>query len=196
MFKLIILTNKDKGTISFDKAGDYLTFFCNLSGDFRFEIRQKKVNLKIFGIYIGRKNERFNLSLTQHHFQPSSKSTLLIKGVFTDRASFIYRNLIRIEKGGQKTRAYQKNQNLILSKNCFVESKPFLEILTNDVSCGHAATTGQLNSESIFYLKARGINQKGLEKLLVEGFINEVFGKIRRLELSSEDRKKIKFNKL
>ena len=178
MFKFIILTNKDRKTIVFDKAGNYLVFFSNLSGDFHFEIKARKVNLKIFGVYVGRKDERFNLSLTQHHYQPLSQSYLLVKGVFADRASFRYQGLIKIEKKAEKTRAYQKNQNLILSQDCFVESRPFLEILTNNVSCGHASTTSRLNQESIFYLRTRGIGRKGAEKLLVEGFIDEVFDKM------------------
>ena len=178
MFKLITLTNKDKKTIDFDKAGNYLVFFSNLSGDFHFKIKAERVNLKIFGIYIGRKDEQFNLSLVQHHYQPLSQSSLLVKGVFTDRASFRYQGLIKIEKKAEETHAYQKNQNLVLSRDCFVESKPFLEILTNNVSCGHASTTGHLNLESIFYLKTRGISQKEAEKLLIESFINEVFDKM------------------
>jgi len=194
MFKLTVLQEEKNKLISLDKEGNYLFFVFNLSGDFRLVIKKRAINLKIFGLYVGRREERFKLSITQHHLQPSSRSTSLIKTVFTDTASFIYRGLIKIEKEGQKTYAYQKNQNLILSETCFIESQPFLEILANDVSCGHAATTGRLNKEKIFYLKTRSLNQSQAKKMVVAGFVKGIFDKIDQLPLSLKDR--IKINRL
>ena len=107
----------------------------------------------------------------------------MIKGVFDGSSRFIYQGLIKIEKSGQKSHAYQKNKNLILSSGVYVDSRPFLEILANDVFCTHGSTTGKINEESLFYLKSRGIDQKNAEQLYVSGFIQEVIDKIKPYKL-------------
>ncbi|MEK7177659.1 MAG: SufD family Fe-S cluster assembly protein, partial [Patescibacteria group bacterium] len=83
-----------------------------------------------------------------------------------------------------KSHAYQKNKNLILSSGVYVDSRPFLEILANDVFCTHGSTTGKINEESLFYLKSRGLNQKMAEELYISGFIQEIFDKIKPQSLA------------
>lgn len=158
----------------FNRPGDYNVFFENISGNLVFDIKSSGVNLNIYGIYIGRRTDQFKINTVQNHIAPSSTSNLLIKGVFFDSSKFYYRGLIKIEKNAQKSHAYQKNQNLTLSSDCFIDSRPYLEILANDVFCTHGSTTGRLDQEQMFYTKARGLSEKQAEKLLVEGFINEI----------------------
>jgi Fe-S cluster assembly protein SufD len=172
--KYIDLNQKKQNRLIFDKAGQYLIYLENLSGDFYFDICAENVDLNIFGLFIGKKDQQFNLKTFQNHIVGNSSSNLLIKGVFYDQSKFFYQGLIRIEKEAQQSKAYQKNQNLLLSKDAFVDSCPYLEILANDVFCTHGSTTGRLNQEEIYYLTTRGINKKQAEKLLIEGFINEV----------------------
>lgn len=173
--KIIItkIENKEKKLV-FDKPGDYMVIFENISGSLIFDILVSGVNLNIYGLYIGTKDAEFKINTIQNHLAPSSTSNLLIKGVFYDSSKFYYRGLIKIEKNAQKTHAYQKNQNLTLSENCFVDSRPYLEILANDVFCTHGSTTGRLDREQMFYTKTRGFDEKLAEKLLVDGFINEI----------------------
>jgi len=142
-----------------------------------FDIVTSGVELNIFGLYIGKNESEFKIDTFQNHKAPLSTSNLLIKGVFYDQSKLYYRGLIRIEKNAQKSHAYQKNQNLMLSKDCFVDSKPYLEILANDVFCTHGSTTGRLDQAQMFYTKSRGLNEKQAEQLLVEGFINEIRSK-------------------
>jgi len=177
--KLINLNKEKKETLIFNKPGDYLVFFKNLSGEFNFRIEAENVNLEIYGLYIGKKNDRFTIKTIQHHITPNSSSNLLVKGVFFDRAKFFYRGLVRIEKQAQKSYAYQKNQNLILSDNVDIDSKPDLEILANDVFCTHGSTTGYLNEEEIFYLKSRGLDELQAKNLLIDGFIKEIADKLK-----------------
>lgn len=179
MATLINLNDKKKELLTFDKKGRYVVFMHNLSGKFTFEITASNVELHIFGLFTGKDTDNFSVETIQHHKAPDSFSNLLIKGVFDDKSKFHYQGLIRIEKNGQKSHAYQKNQNLILSPDTFVESKPFLEILSNDVFCTHGSTTGKLSKDQILYVKSRGLNQKEAESLLVEGFINEVYDKVK-----------------
>jgi len=179
MTTFININKEKKEHLTFDKPGKYVVYIKNLSGNFTFEITTPGVELEIFGLYIGKGDEIFNIHTTQLHKAPSSTSNLFIKGVFDDESKFHYEGLVRIEKNGQKSHAYQKNMNLILSSKTFVESKPYLEILTNDVFCTHGSTTGKLNKEQLFYAKSRGLDEKKAEQLLVEGFINEVYDKVK-----------------
>ena len=172
--------NETKQTkLVFNKPGDYTVFFHNLSGEFDFKIKSSGINLDIYGLFVSNKADNFRLKTNQYHIAPNSTSNLLIKGVFDGQSKFIYQGLIKIEKTGQKSHAYQKNKNLILSEKVYVDSRPFLEILANDVFCTHGSTTGKINDESLFYLKSRGLNQITAEKLYVNGFIQEIIDKIK-----------------
>jgi Fe-S cluster assembly protein SufD len=157
------------------KRGKYLFFLDNFSGNLRVVLDHQESEAFIFGVYLGKGKEEFKLNTFQIHQKGGSFSNLLVKGVFLDKSRFFYQGLIRIEKGADKSHAYQKNQNLVLSEDCFVESNPYLEILANDVFCTHGATTSNLDKEQIFYLKTRGLNEKKATILLVEGFLFEVF---------------------
>jgi len=172
--KFLDLNKIKVNKLTFDKPGNYTVFFRNLSGDLSFFIEEEKVNLDIYGVYEGKNSDNFQLKTKQYHIGPHSKSNLLIKGVFSDRSKFFYQGLIRIEKTAQGSHAYQKNQNLILSDQSFVDSKPELEILANDVFCTHGVTTGRLNKEQIYYLQTRGLKKTEAEKLLVDGFLNQI----------------------
>ena len=160
------------------KRGKYLFFLDNFSGNLRVVLDHEESSAFIFGVYLGKKNDEFKLNTFQIHKKGGSFSNLLVKGVFLDKTRFFYQGLIRIEKGADKSHAYQKNQNLVLSEDCFVESNPYLEILANDVFCTHGATTSNLDKEQIFYLKTRGLNEKKATVLLAEGFLFEVFFKM------------------
>jgi len=179
MKKFINLNKTGKKTLIFNKPGDYAVFLHNLSGEYNFKIESSDVNLDILGLYMGNGSDNFELKTNQYHIAPNSTSNLLIKGVFDDRSKFIYQGLIKIEKAGQKSHAYQKNKNLILSEKAFVDSRPFLEILADDVFCTHGSTTGKINEESLFYLKSRGLQQKTAEKLYIAGFVQEIIDKIK-----------------
>lgn len=176
--KQIIHLKKNFQRLSFDKPGVYKIFFKNLTGEFHFDIQSSGVDLEIFGLYVGRNDDHFQLKTFQNHFVGQSKSNLLIKGVFFNRAKFFYEGLIRIEKKGQKSHAYQKNQNLVLSDNVFISSEPKLEIMANDVFCTHGSTTGRLNKDQIYYLQTRGLTKKKAENLLIKGFIKEIEEKL------------------
>ena len=177
--KFINLNQTKQTKLVFDKPGDYTVFFYNQSGEFDFRIKSSNVNLDILGLYIGKKAENFELKTNQYHISPNSTSNLLIKGVFDDQSKFMYQGLIKIEKTGQKSHAYQKNKNLILSEKVYVDSRPFLEILADDVFCTHGSTTGKIDEESLFYIKSRGLEHKAAEQLYVTGFIQEIIDKIK-----------------
>ncbi|OGK22973.1 hypothetical protein A2954_03865 [Candidatus Roizmanbacteria bacterium RIFCSPLOWO2_01_FULL_37_12] len=178
MVTFINLNKEKKTNIQINSSGKYIVFFQNLSGKFIFELNSRGIDLDIYGLFVGKNKDQFKLETIQRHLAPDSTSNLLIKGVFYDESKFIYQGLIRLEKKAQKSHAYQKNQNIIMSDKCFVDSRPFLEILANDVFCTHGSTTGKLNENQIYYLKTRKLDQKTAENLLIDGFIQEIPNKI------------------
>ncbi|MDO8609477.1 MAG: SufD family Fe-S cluster assembly protein [bacterium] len=180
MTKLINLNIENKEKLVFNKPGDYMVFFHNLSGNYYFDIQSENVRLNILGIFTGKGTNVYDLKTFQIHTSPSSTSNLFIKGVFYDSSKLKYNGLIRIEKNAQKSHAYQKNQNLMMSKNCFIQSKPYLEILANDVFCTHGSTTGRINKDQLLYLESRGIEKKDAEKMIANGFVNEIIDLVKQ----------------
>ena len=88
-----------------------------------------------------------------------------------DHAACLYDGGIRVEKEAQKTDAYQRNENLLLSEGAHAQSKPSLEILANDVRCTHGATVGKIPEDQLWYLATRGIGKKRGQGLIVSGFL-------------------------
>jgi Fe-S cluster assembly protein SufD len=114
----------------------------------------------------------------QDHQAPHTTSDLLYKGVLKDQSRIVWKGMIRVEKDAQRTDAYQKNDNLVLSEACRADSIPGLEIEANDVRCTHGATAGRVDEEMIFYLQSRGISRETAVRLVVEGFFASVYDRI------------------
>lgn len=161
------------------KNETYVVFFHNISGKLIFDIKSSNIKLYIFGLYTGKNIDEFHIETVQHHLAPGSLSDLFIKGVFEDKSKFVYQGMIRLEKDAQKSHAYQKNQNLILSPGVFVDSRPYLEILANDVFCTHGSTTGKLNEDQLLYAQIRGLSEDESKRMLVQGFIDELYLKVK-----------------
>jgi Fe-S cluster assembly protein SufD len=132
----------------------------------------------ITGILIGSGDVKQVLRTMQIHEAPSTTSDLLVKTVLSGHAACLYDGGIRVEKSAQKTTAYQRNENLLLSENAAVESKPSLEILANDVRCTHGAATGPVNEEQLWYLRSRGLTRHKAEALLVRGFVQSALTRV------------------
>lgn len=167
----------------------------NYSGKLHVKIQKEQAKVYIFGIYVGKGDDNIKIKTIQDHQMGKSLSDLFIRGVFFDNAKFLYEGLITIAKNAQQSNAYQKNQNLLLSKGAFVDSRPFLEIEANDVRCTHGSTTGRIDKEQLYYMNMRGIDNENAQKIIVDGFIEEVFVKIEEISGKSSDidmlRKKI-----
>lgn len=177
--KTYINLNKErKKHIVLRNPGTYVAYVVNSSGEYIFELRAEGINLEIYGLFWGKDKDDYKLHTVQHHIAPNSTSNLLIKGVFNDESKFHYTGLVKIEKKAQKSHAYQKNQNLILSPGVFVESEPFLEIEANDVFCTHGSTTGKLNEEELRYIMSRGITRGDAQDLMVDGFMQQVVSQL------------------
>lgn len=178
--KFIVGDNENKTFVIFLTGGNVH------NGDVKIIIRGEKAQVRISGLIIGEGKQKIELFTLQDHVKPESVSDLFIKSVLFDEAKFNYRGLIKIEKNAQKSNAYQKNQNLLMSKNAWADSKPYLEILANDVRATHGATVGKIDPEQFFYLSSRGLDRKHATKLILEGFFNEVLEKIQNDKIREE----------
>jgi Fe-S cluster assembly protein SufD len=114
----------------------------------------------------------------QDHIAPHTTSDLLYRGGLKDRSRIVWKGMIRVEKEAQRTDAYQKNDNLVLSESARADSIPGLEIEANDVRCTHGATAGRVDEDMIFYAQARGIPRDVAIRLIVEGFFADVYDRI------------------
>jgi Fe-S cluster assembly protein SufD len=114
----------------------------------------------------------------QDHIARNTTSDLLYKGGLKDSSRIVWKGMIRVEKDAQRTDAYQKNDNLVLSETARADSIPGLEIEANDVRCTHGATAGRVDDEMIFYLRSRGISRETAIRLIVEGFFANVYDRI------------------
>ena len=114
----------------------------------------------------------------QDHQAPNTTSDLLYKAGLKDKSRVVWKGMIRVEKDAQKTDAYQKNDNLVLSNAARADSIPGLEIEANDVRCTHGATAGRVDEEMIFYAQARGVSRETAIRLIVEGFFANVYDRI------------------
>ena len=113
------------------------------------------------------------------HAKPHCTSHQLYKGVLDGRSSGVFNGKIIVRADAQKTDAIQNNKNLLLSREAEVNTKPQLEIDANDVRCTHGATIGQLDKESMFYLRSRGINRKEARNLLTYAFAADILERIK-----------------
>ncbi len=138
----------------------------------------ERVECRLNGAYLGRGDQHIDNTTFIDHTAPNSNSSEIYKGVLDDRARGVFQGKILVRKDAQKTSGHQLNKTLLLSKGTEIDTKPELEIYADDVKCGHGATTGELDEDALFYLRARGIGPAQARAMLVAAFIGEVVAEI------------------
>jgi Fe-S cluster assembly protein SufD len=133
---------------------------------------------RVTGAYFADGEQHLDYDTFQEHIAPRTESDFAFKGALRDRASTVWRGMIRVENEAQQTNAYQENRNLMLSPKAHADSIPGLEILANDVRCTHGSTTGQVDREQLFYLMARGLSRQEAERIIVRGFFQDILDRI------------------
>ncbi|MCX7834286.1 MAG: Fe-S cluster assembly protein SufD [Ignavibacteria bacterium] len=126
------------------------------------------------GIYVGDKSSLIDNHTLVDHSVPRCYSNEYYKGIIGDEAHGVFNGKILVRKDAQKTNAYQSNKNILISDKATINAKPQLEIFADDVKCSHGATSGRLNADELFYLRARGIPEKAAKKLLLQAFLVDV----------------------
>ncbi len=126
-----------------------------------------------------------------HHKQPNCESHQDYKGIYGERSTGVFNGKIIVDKIAQKTNAFQQNNNVLISDQSTINTKPQLEIFADDVKCSHGCTIGQLDEDAMFYLQSRGIPRKEATGLLMYAFANNVLESVRLPELKKRINKLI-----
>lgn len=130
------------------------------------------------GLYLGTKRQHVDNHTRINHEQPHAISREIYKGILDQRARGVFQGRVVVAKDAQKTDSEMQNRNLLLSDNAEADSKPQLEIYADDVKCAHGVTVGQLDRQSIFYLKSRCVDEQTARHILTFAFANEMVDKI------------------
>jgi Fe-S cluster assembly protein SufD len=134
---------------------------------------------EMLGVYVGHGQQHFDFRSIQDHIGSRTTSDLLYKGALKGSSRAIYSGTVILRPDAHLCDAYQTNRNILLSDQAKADSIPNLEILSNDpVRCGHAASVGPVEEDTLFYLQSRGISYEEAEKLVVFGFFQEVLDRV------------------
>ncbi len=131
------------------------------------------------GLVLGADHQTLDHVTKVVHAVPDCKSDQRFKEILGGHSRGVFTGRVLVQRDAQKTDARQTNRNLLLSETARADSRPQLEILADDVKCTHGATVGQLDGDSIFYLRSRGIGQKIARRILASGFAQEIIDSIR-----------------
>jgi len=130
------------------------------------------------GLYLLQGKTHVDNHTNVDHTIPYAESNELYKGILADQSRGVFNGKIFVRQIAQKTNAFQQNNNILLSEDAIINTKPQLEIWADDVKCSHGCTVGQLDEEALFYLQARGIDKITAKGLLLYAFAGEVLDKI------------------
>jgi len=131
------------------------------------------------GLYLTKDEQLADHHMIVEHAQPHCASHEYFNGILDDKSKGVFHGRIYVHPIAQKTDAKQTNKNLLLSDDATADTKPQLEIYADDVKCTHGATIGQLNAESIFYLRSRGIPTETAKRMLIHAFAGEIIERIK-----------------
>jgi len=182
-------TSLINSTFFYQSANSNLsTFAISLNGglirnDLRITLDGEGSHADIFGLYLVDKDQHVDNHVFVDHSKPGCTSNELFKGILDDHATAVFNGHILVRKDAQRTNAYQKNRNVLLTDKATVNAKPFLEIYADDVKCSHGATVGQLDDNALFYIKSRGISEYNAKLLLMYAFAAEVINKVNIIPL-------------
>jgi Fe-S cluster assembly protein SufD len=149
------------------------------------------IETNLNGLYLTKGNQVVDNHTLVDHRKPNCNSNELYKGIIEDRSSATFNGKIFVRKDAQKTNAFQSNKNILLSDDGTINTKPQLEIYADDVKCSHGTSTGKLDEDKIFYLRARGLSEGSAKKLLMHAFASEVVDTVKIEELREYIEEKI-----
>jgi Fe-S cluster assembly protein SufD len=132
----------------------------------------------MFGLYIPNGKQHIDNHTAVDHAKPNSNSNELYKGILKDKSVGVFNGKIFVREDAQKTNAFQSCKNVLMSTEATMNTKPQLEIWADDVKCSHGTTTGQLNTDALFYMQARGISKEAARSLLMLAFAQDVIDKM------------------
>jgi len=170
VYKLSVTQQRDSRfeSLAVDFGGDIIR------NNIDVELDESNTYTSLQAGYMARRRQSMDHQTRINHKVPHCESHELYKGIVDEQASAAFNGKVYVHPDAQKTNAYQQNDTLVLSSNALMNSKPQLEIYADDVKCSHGATIGQLDTKSLFYLKARGIDEQTAKHILKAAFLSVV----------------------
>ena len=135
-------------------------------------------NCQVNGVLFTENKQHLSYHTLQHHKAAHCVSDFLYKAALQDTSRTVWRGMIKVDEGAQKTDGYQRNDNLLLSTAARADSIPGLEIEADDVRCTHGSTSGRVDDELIFYCQSRGLTRIEAIRAVVTGFFQQVFDRV------------------
>jgi Fe-S cluster assembly protein SufD len=145
----------------------------------------ERIDSTLKGVTIIGDKQHVDHNTLVHHIEPNCESHQDYKGIFGDNSTGVFNGKVVVEKEAQKTNAFQANNNILVSDNSAINTKPQLEIFADDVKCSHGCTIGQLDESALFYMRSRGIPEKEAKALLMYAFSNNVLESVKIPELKT-----------
>lgn len=165
------------------KGSNYTTHTYSLSGawvrnNLNIAFAEQHTETHLYGLYVLDNSRVADNHTVVDHSLPNCVSNELYKGVMDGKSTAVFNGKIFVRRDAQKTNAYQTNRNILMSDDASINTKPQLEIYADDVKCSHGTSTGRLDEDALFYLRARGIGDASARKLLIRAFADEVVDKV------------------
>lgn len=139
----------------------------------------ERTETHLYGFYLAMGNQLVDNHTSVDHRMPNCESNELYRGVMLDKGTGVFNGKIFVHEDAQKTNAFQQNNNLVLSPDANIYTKPQLEIFADDVKCSHGTTIGQVSEDALFYLKARGIGDMTARSMLVKAFAFDITAQVK-----------------
>lgn len=139
----------------------------------------ERTETHLYGFYLAMGNQLVDNHTSVDHRMPNCESNELYRGVMLDKGTGVFNGKIFVHEDAQKTNAFQQNNNMVLSPDANIYTKPQLEIFADDVKCSHGTTIGQVSEDALFYLKARGIGDVTARSMLVKAFAFDITAQVK-----------------
>ena len=139
------------------------------------KLHEENCETHMHGLYLIDGTTHVDNHTSVDHKVPNCFSNEVYKGIVDGKSHAVFNGKIFVRPDAQQTNAFQSNNNISLSDLATINTKPQLEIWADDVKCSHGCTVGQLDEEALFYLRARGLDQKAAKSLLLIAFAEDTF---------------------
>jgi Fe-S cluster assembly protein SufD len=189
-FNFFSIQNQHNGAVnnthffaSLSENSNLLTNSITLNGgivrnNLKIKLEGEHANASVNGLILADEKQHVDNFTSIDHIKPSCTSDQLYKNILNDQSSGVFAGQIHVFRDAQKTEAFQRNNNVLLSTDAEMNSKPQLIIEADDVRCSHGATTGRIDEDALFYLRTRGIGEQEARLMIMYAFADEVLSKI------------------
>ncbi len=179
------------------EASDIHMFFADCGShksrsDVNIKLSERFASCHMHGLYfLNHNDQHIDNAIHVEHLAELGTSSMVFKGVLDKKSKAQFLGKVHVHENAKRTHAHQENHNLLLSPMADVTTQPMLEIYADDIKCTHGATVGQLDQDSLFYLRSRGIDEYTALKMLTDAFVAEIVEKIEDMSIRSYIQQKV-----